>query len=124
MSKDSGYGVANPAEWTKLTSLPSKYEADLLAGRLRQQGIRSRIVKSRDDPAGWLKAYGDSSGFFDMYVPAAERNAARRLLIESSSPRSSRVLHPNHRFIHLIGRALLVLSMLSIVVVFLVNVLK
>ena len=80
-----------PHEWTKVTSLASKHEADLLAGRLKAAGIRTRITKATDDPAGWLKAYGGSfGGSFGVHVPAAKAGAARAILAEtgSSRPRS------------------------------------
>lgn len=104
--------VAAPAdEWTKLTSVPSKYEANLLAGSLREAGIPSRIVKATTDPSGWLKAYGTSHGVFNMYVPATKRRVARHLLLELGSSESPHADRSYHGLIRLIGRGLLALVM-------------
>jgi hypothetical protein len=62
-----------PDEWTKLTSLTSKYEADLLAGRLQEEGIPTQTAKAPGNPAAWLTAFGNPRGLFDVYVPAAEK---------------------------------------------------
>jgi len=110
--------------WAKLTSLPSKHEADLLAGRLREAGIRARIVKATDDPAGWLRAYGGSGGLFHMYVPVARKRAARQLLVGSRASRSAGVDRSYHRPILIIGRGLLVLAMGSVVAFFLFDALR
>lgn len=111
-------------DWIKLTSLPTKYEADLLAGRLRQAGIRPRIVKATDDPAGWLKAWGGSGGHVEMYVPASDKSAARDVLGESRASASSNDARSYHHRIQVIGRGLILLAIGSIVVALLAEALR
>jgi hypothetical protein len=91
-------------EWTKLTSLP-KYEADLLAGRLKEEGIPAQTSKATNDPAGWLKAYGAFSGPVDVYVAAAKTGAARKLLARLNPPEPEE--RPRRRPIEIIGRILI-----------------
>lgn len=100
--------------WSKLTSLP-QHEADLLAGRLKAAGIRSKMVKATDDPAGWLKAFGPG-GRFDMYVRASDKGAARKVLAEGGGGGSRSSDRSHHRAIKLIGRALLALALGAAVV--------
>lgn len=113
-----------PDEWTKLTSVSSKYQADLLAGRLRQAGMDAGITKATNDPAGWLTAYRSSAGLFDLYVPAAEHSAARQLLVELGPSEPRPVDRSSHRSIRLIGRGLLALVMVSVVALFLFDALN
>lgn len=111
-------------EWTKLTSLPGKYEADLLVGRLKEAGIQARTGKSPKDPAGWLTAYGSSGGPFDVYVPAAKTGVARQLLVESSPsghPSEGRLYH---RLVQVVGRGLILAGILALIATLLLQALR
>lgn len=102
-------------EWTKLTSLSSAYEADLLAGRLRKAGIRARTTRSPDAPAAWLSAVGNPSGPIDVYVPVTEAKAARQLLRDVNSSTHTRSGTSSHRNIQLVGRGLIAISLIAVV---------
>lgn len=102
--------------WTKLTSLPSKAEADLFAGRLRAEGIRSRINKVDRGPAGWLSAYGNPVGPVDIYVPIDDASAARKILAEVGPSHRGPGIHSSHRTLQLVGRGLLAIAILAIVI--------
>jgi hypothetical protein len=67
-------------EWIKLTSTSDLYEANLLSGRLQQEGIESRTVKGTDAPGAWLTGTENAFGPIDVYVPSEQLLAAKRLL--------------------------------------------
>jgi hypothetical protein len=105
-------------EWTKLTSLPSKYEADLLAGRLQEEGIPTQTTKAPGDSAAWLNAYGDPRGLFEVHVPAAKKGDAGQLLRELSSSEQATIDRSFHRPIQLVGRGLLLVALIGLIAAF------
>lgn len=113
----SSLGLGSPMadDWTKLTSLPTRHEANLLAGRLRQAGIRSQVMKATDDSAGWLKAFGTDSGLFHIYVPAAKAGAAKQKLVGSTSSKPGRA-RSDRRAVQVVGRVLIFLALVGVVV--------
>lgn len=102
-------------EWTKLTTLHTTYEADLFAGRLQQAGIKARTAKAPDRPAAFLTAYGNTGGPIEVFVPVDEAVAARKLLDSLSSSEHAPPRRSSHRTVQLVGRGLLIVSLVGVV---------
>ncbi len=111
-------------EWTKLTSLPSAYEADLLAGRLKKGGIEARTMRSTDAPAAWLTSVGNPSGPIEIYIPANDEKAAREILRELDTPGPGRTGPSRHRAIQFIGRGMIAIALIGLVITMLVETLR
>lgn len=107
--------------WTKLTSLPSKHEADLFAGHLEQAGIQVRMNKSSQDSATWLTALGTPAGPVDVYVPSDKVHEAREIPseVDLSLPASGE--GPLHPTFQLTGRVLLAFALIALVLGLLSN---
>ena len=113
-----------PTGWTRLTSLSTKHEADLLAGRLRKAGIRSRVTRSSSAPAAWLSAIGNPGGPIEVHVPAKEAKASREILRGVKSPKHAPYGSSRLGAIRSIGRGLIVLALMSVVVLLLFEALR
>ena len=110
--------------WTRLTSLSTKYEADLLAGRLRKAGIRARITRSPSAPAAWLSAIGNPGGPIEVHVPAKEAKSSREILREVKAPRHAPYGSSRLGAIRSIGRGLIAFALISVVVLLLFQALR
>lgn len=102
-------------EWTKLTSVSSSYEADLLAGKLRAEGFKARVSRSPEAPGGWLTSIGNQSGPFDVYVPADKAPAARKYLVPQGSSSHPSHTRSHHSTIRSVGRGLIAISLIAVV---------
>lgn len=108
----------------KLTSVSTSYEADLLAGNLRTEGIKARVSRSPEAPGGWLTSIGNQSGPFDLYVPADKGPAARKHLVTKGPSAHPSHAHSHRRTIRFVGRGLLIVSMIVVVAVLLSSLLR
>ena len=100
-------------DWTKLTSANNSYEADLLSGRLEQAGIGSRTTKGVDAPGAWLTGGENPFGPIDVYVPANQIDAARKLL-PTATEVSADVRPSPPRTMQIVGAILVVLSVVAV----------
>jgi len=81
LSRPSDYpGEPVTESWIKLASYGAEYEADLAVGRLTAAGIETRV-----DHRGGVGLFGAGHGGktvrgVEVYVPAAQVEAARRAL--------------------------------------------
>ena len=77
-------GPAPPGEWDVAAEVARRYEAELIAGRLRQAGIEAHVIDKsfRQEPLPSVRSFA----IVRVYVPAARREEARRILAEAAEP--------------------------------------
>jgi hypothetical protein len=75
---------AAPGDWQVVAEVARRYEAELMAGRLRQAGIEARVLDKsfRQEPLPIAR----SLSIVRVYVPSAREEEARRLLSELEPP--------------------------------------
>jgi len=79
---------AEPNEgWEMVAEVARDYEADLMAGRLRESGIDARVVDKsfHQEPVPTARAFA----IVRVYVPAGQAEEARRILADPGMPSGS-----------------------------------
>jgi hypothetical protein len=76
-------GSQEPAprgDWEVVAEVARRYEAELMAGRLRQAGIDARVIDKsfRQEPLPSVRSFA----IVRVYVPTASAEEAHRLLAE------------------------------------------
>ncbi len=71
-------------EWEVVAEVARRYEAELVAGRLRAAGLEARVVDKsfRQEPLPSVRSFAIVS----VYVPADQQDEARRTLDEATAP--------------------------------------
>ena len=71
-------------DWEVVAEVAKRYEAELMAGRLRATGIDARVIDKsfRQEPLPTVRAFA----IVRVYVPADRLEEARRILDESAAP--------------------------------------
>ena len=80
-------GKEEPAprgDWEVVAEVARRYEAELMAGRLRQEGIDARVIDKsfRQEPLPSVRSFA----IVRVYVPAESAEEAQRLLAEEVEP--------------------------------------
>lgn len=103
------------SSWAKLTSATDSFQADLLLGRLRQEGIDAQAMKSFNAPGAWLTGNENPFGPIDVCVPSDQLPAAQKLLddLEPSQPATPEERAPTN-LVKVIGAALAVASIVAV----------
>jgi len=72
------------ADWEVAAEVARRYEAELMAGRLRATGIDARVIDKsfRQEPVPTAR----SLAIVRVYVPADRLEEARRILDEAAAP--------------------------------------
>ena len=72
-----------PGGWEMAAEVARRYEAELIAGWLRESGIEARIVDKsfRQEPLPTVRSFA----IVRVYVPAAQADEARRILAEAEA---------------------------------------
>ena len=75
---------APPGGWEVAAEVALRYEAELIAGRLRQAGIEARVIDKsfRQEPLPIAR----SLAIVRVYVPSASAEEAHRILSEAERP--------------------------------------
>jgi hypothetical protein len=73
-----------PGAWEVAAEVARRYEAELIAGCLRQAGIEARVIDKsfRQEPLPIAR----SLAIVRLYVPSASAKEARRILSEVERP--------------------------------------
>jgi hypothetical protein len=73
-----------PHDWEVVAEVGELYEAELMALRLRDAGIETRVIDQsfRQEPLPTVRSFA----IVKVYVPEARANEARRLLAEAVEP--------------------------------------
>lgn len=71
-------------DWDTVLEVRQVYEAELAAGRLREQGIDARVIDQsyRQEPVPTVRAFANVR----VLVPAERATEARALLSETAEP--------------------------------------
>ena len=71
-------------DWEVVAEVARLYEAELMAGRLRQEGIDARVIDKsfRQEPLPSVRSFA----IVRVYVPAESAEEAHRLLAEKVEP--------------------------------------
>jgi hypothetical protein len=79
-----GGGGGGGSGWVRLLRAPNDIEGHLLAGRLGEAGVESRLVREKGAPSAWL--YGGSNPWAPITVMVRQRQLedARLVLAEVS----------------------------------------
>ena len=79
-----GEEPAPQGDWEVVAEVARRYEAELMAGRLRHSGIDARVIDKsfRQEPLPSVRSFA----IVRVYVPAASVEEARRLLAEELEP--------------------------------------
>jgi hypothetical protein len=74
--------LAPSGEWDVAAEVARRYEAELIAGRLRHAGIDARVLDKsfRQEPLPSVRSFA----IVRVYVPAAQLEEARRILAETA----------------------------------------
>ena len=73
-----------PGGWEVAAEVARRYEAELIAGHLRQAGIEARVIDKsfRQEPLPIAR----SLAIVRVYVPSASAEEAQRILSEAERP--------------------------------------
>ena len=77
-------GQEPQGDWELVAEVARRYEAELMAGRLRASGIDAQVIDKsfRQEPLPTVRSFA----IVRVYVPADRLEEARRILDEAAAP--------------------------------------
>ena len=83
MSDDEDHEPRPQGDWEVVAEVGQRYEAELMAGRLRAAGIDARVIDKsfRQEPLPSVRSFA----IVRVYVPAERAEEAKRILAEPAT---------------------------------------